>query len=79
MQNPFGEAKPREAILAAKTGRSEQDIVREEASKTKVHVREGCWVRRKGCLAEHVGALVLLSLQAIMACIPHCATGALYA
>lgn len=38
-QNPFGDAKPREAILAAKTGRTEEEIVREEASKTKIHVR----------------------------------------
>lgn len=37
-QNPFGDAKPREAILAAKTGRTEEEIVREEASKTKIHV-----------------------------------------
>lgn len=53
--SPFGAAKPREAILAARTGKKEEDILKEEASKERLHVscsgggRRGA-EERKGCL-----------------------------
>jgi len=31
--NPFGSAKPRESVLATRTGKSEQEILAEEAKK----------------------------------------------
>lgn len=37
-QNPFGDAKPREAILASRTGKSETDIVKEEVKSEKPKV-----------------------------------------
>jgi hypothetical protein len=36
--SPFGAAKPREAILAARTGKKEEDILKEDASKERLHV-----------------------------------------
>ena len=38
LQNPFGAAKPRETVLAAKSGKSEKDILAEEAAKAKLNV-----------------------------------------
>lgn len=37
--NPFGAAKPRETVLAAKSGKSEKDILAEEAAKAKLNLR----------------------------------------
>lgn len=37
-QNPFGAAKPREQTLAAKQGKKEEDILKEELSKDKFSV-----------------------------------------
>lgn len=39
MQNPFGAAKPREAIIAEKLGKTEEEVLKEEVSKEKLHVR----------------------------------------
>lgn len=39
MQSPFGEAKPRESILAGRSGRKEEDILKDELSKDKLRVR----------------------------------------
>lgn len=39
VQNPFGSAKPRETVLAAKQGKKEEDILREELIKDKINVR----------------------------------------
>lgn len=38
-KNPFGEAKPREAILASRTGKSEQEIVKESVKAERVKLR----------------------------------------
>ncbi len=44
--NPFGAAKPREAILAARTGKSEQEILQEavKAEPIKVCMLMHTWV-----------------------------------
>ncbi len=38
MQNPFGAAKPREAVLAEKHGKTESEILQEEVAKEKLKV-----------------------------------------
>lgn len=38
-QNPFGAAKPREAVLAEKTGKTESEILQEEVNKEKLKVQ----------------------------------------
>ena len=38
-QNPFGAAKPREAVLANRSGKSEREILLEEVQKEKLKVR----------------------------------------
>lgn len=38
LQNPFGSAKPRETVLAAKLGKKEEDILKEELSKDRINV-----------------------------------------
>jgi hypothetical protein len=38
-QNPFGEAKPREAVLSTRLGKSEQEILKEEITKERPKVR----------------------------------------
>lgn len=37
-QNPFGAAKPREAVLANRSGKTEDEILKEELSKDKLKV-----------------------------------------
>ncbi|DBA99618.1 hypothetical protein WJX82_004102 [Trebouxia sp. C0006] len=37
--NPFGSAKPRETVLAAKLGKKEEDILKEELIKDKINLR----------------------------------------
>lgn len=37
--NPFGTARPREAILAEKLGKSEEELLAEEARKQRLHLR----------------------------------------
>lgn len=37
--NPFGAAKPRETVLAAKSGKKEEDILKEELEKDKINLR----------------------------------------
>ncbi|KAL3140073.1 hypothetical protein ABBQ38_004353 [Trebouxia sp. C0009 RCD-2024] len=37
--NPFGAAKPRETVLAAKLGKKEEDILKEELSKDRINLR----------------------------------------
>lgn len=45
VQNPFGDAKPREAVLASRTGKSEAEILVEEVKAEKPKVQPGCvWV-----------------------------------
>ena len=39
LQNPFGSAKPRESVLATRSGRSEQEILAEEVKKQGLNVR----------------------------------------
>lgn len=39
MQNPFGAAKPREAVLADKLGLKEEDVLKKEVLKERVKVR----------------------------------------
>jgi hypothetical protein len=41
VQNPFGDAKPREAVLASRTGKSEAEILVEEVKAEKPKVRPG--------------------------------------
>ena len=36
MQNPFGAARPREAVLATRTGQKEDDILRAESEKDRL-------------------------------------------
>jgi hypothetical protein len=45
MQNPFGNAKPREAVLASRTGKSETEILVQEvkSEKPKVPRRSSSW------------------------------------
>ncbi len=61
-QNPFGAAKPRETVLAAKLGKKEEDILKEELNKDKINVRIlkacfcdieclGCWFDVLTCAA----------------------------
>jgi hypothetical protein len=38
MQNPFGDAKPREKVLASRTGKSEVEILKEEVKAEKPKV-----------------------------------------
>ena len=39
MQNPFGAATPREAVLADKLGLKEEDVLKKEVLKERVKVR----------------------------------------
>jgi len=39
MQNPFGDAKPRESVLAKRTGKDEATVVEEEALTYEVHFK----------------------------------------
>lgn len=39
MQNPFGDAKPREAVIAERTGKDEKDVLAEAASEYQVKIR----------------------------------------
>ena len=39
-QNPFGEAKPREAVLSTRLGKSEEEILRESVKAERPKVRE---------------------------------------
>lgn len=41
-QNPFGAAKPREAVIAEKLGKTEEEVLKEEVSKEKLHVSGAC-------------------------------------
>lgn len=38
LQNPFGQAKPRESILAGRSGKKEEDILKDELSKDRLRV-----------------------------------------
>ncbi len=38
MQNPFGAAKPRESVLANRSGKKEEEILKEEVLKEKLQV-----------------------------------------
>ncbi len=40
MQNVFGEAKPREAVIAERTGKSEEEILKESVKAEKLRVRD---------------------------------------
>lgn len=40
-QNPFGAAKPREAVIAEKLGKTEEEVLKEEVTKEKLHVSAG--------------------------------------
>ena len=61
--NPFGSAKPRESVLATRSGKSEQEILAEEAKK-------GLKVRII-CEEHRVGVALLLSGQVtIWRCVP---------
>jgi hypothetical protein len=40
LQNPFGAAKPRETVIAAKMGKTEEEVLKEEVSKEKLHVSD---------------------------------------
>lgn len=48
-QSPFGNAKPREAVIAGRVGKTEEEVLREEVKSTyKLHVRLLPWFRL-GC------------------------------
>lgn len=38
LQSPFGDAKPREVVIAQKVGKTEEEVLKEEVSKEKLHV-----------------------------------------
>lgn len=38
LQSPFGEAKPRETVIAARVGKTEEEVLLEEVKKDKLHV-----------------------------------------
>ena len=42
LQNPFGAAKPREAVLANRVGKKEEEILKEEVLKEKLQVSPDC-------------------------------------
>lgn len=44
LQSPFGDAKPREVVIAQKVGKTEEEVLKEEVSKEKLHVS---WVLRR--------------------------------
>jgi len=59
VQNPFGDAKPREAVLASRTGKSENEILAEEvkSEKPKVGAAMSCsCCGPLGMLLDHSGA-----------------------
>lgn len=66
LQNPFGDAKPREAVLASRTGKSETEILVEEVKSEKPKVHHTCHTQQ--LLVVH---LVLLGLSS---CCWSCAT-----
>ena len=39
MQSAFGAAKPREVVIATRVGKTEEDVLKEEVKKEKLHVR----------------------------------------
>lgn len=39
MQSPFGAAKPREVVIATRVGKTEEDVLKEEVKKEKLHLR----------------------------------------
>jgi hypothetical protein len=43
VQSPFGAAKPREVVIATRVGKTEEDVLKEEVKKEKLHVR-GCYI-----------------------------------
>jgi hypothetical protein len=43
MQSLFGAAKPRELVIAQRVGKSEEEILKEEVQKDKLHVRAPFW------------------------------------
>lgn len=48
LQNPFGAAKPREAVLANRVGKKEEEILKEEVLKEKLQVSPDClasWIK----------------------------------
>ncbi|KAL4442924.1 hypothetical protein ABPG77_008415 [Micractinium sp. CCAP 211/92] len=38
-KSPFGDAKPREVVIAQKVGKTEEEVLKEEVSKEKLHLR----------------------------------------
>lgn len=56
LQNPFGAAKPREAVLADRSGKTESEILQEEVAKEKLKVLptlDGCIAYMSARHAEH--------------------------
>ena len=39
MQSPFGEAKPREVVIAQREGKAEDEVLKEEVKREKLRVR----------------------------------------
>jgi len=65
--SPFGAAKPREAILAARTGKKEEDILKEEAAKDRLHVSfggQGCVPGAAGVVGRRVAGALLCGPRA---------------
>ena len=54
MQSVFGAARPRETIIAARVGKTEEEILKEEVQKEKIKVREH--VPPGFCLSALAGA-----------------------
>lgn len=52
MQSPFGNAKPREAVIAGRIGKSEEEVLKQEVETVyKLHVRWKMGTRGAGALA----------------------------
>ena len=64
VQNPFGAAKPREAVLANKLGLKEEDVLKKEVLKERVKARP-CWAFVPSMLTLWLPMLPVLGL-------PHC-------
>lgn len=70
-QNPFGAAKPREAVLAQRTGKAEEEILKEAvlAEKVRVSASAGCTILVTS--AMHRIYVLAYTQICIFMCSPH--------
>ncbi len=63
LQNPFGDAKPREAVIASRTGKSEEEILKEAVKSERPKVGCVCSVAFCGKHPAHVVAFACGSMH----------------